>query len=111
MYRRLGACYYEMAVKYGLRLIPCGDVMQRIRHKKPFYVPDGGISLCRDGHHVSFLYGRYLLACVWVKYLLKVSLKGNTYIPYMDEVEETADEALIALIKNEVECMISTEIM
>ena len=59
MYQKLRANYYKEAQKYGLDLIPCGDVIQTLRKEKEFNVREGGISLCRDGFHMNYLYGRY----------------------------------------------------
>lgn len=66
MYQKLRANYYKEAQKYGLDLIPCGDVIQTLRKEKEFNVREGGISLCRDGFHMNCLYGRYALACTWL---------------------------------------------
>ena len=66
MYQKLRANYYKEAQKYGLDLIPCGDVIQTLRNEKEFNVREGGISLCRDGFHMNYLYGRYALACTWL---------------------------------------------
>lgn len=99
MYERLCGCYREMADKYGLRLIPCGDAIQALREEKPFRVHDGGRSLCRDGFHMSLLYGRYLLACVWLTTLFQVSLEENTFVPYDSEVENQADPEVLNTIR------------
>ena len=39
---------------------------QTLRKEKEFNVREGGISLCRDGFHMNYLYGRYALACTWL---------------------------------------------
>ena len=103
MYERLSSCYKEMAEKYELGLIPCGDVIQAMRKKPEFCVQTGGLSLCRDGFHMSYVYGRYLLACVWAKKLLGISLEGNTFVPRSVFSEEQADETLLAVIRDAVD--------
>ena len=55
---------------------------------------EGGISLCRDGFHMSIPYGRYLLACVWMKTLLSVRVSENPYVPETGEGEEAADRCV-----------------
>ena len=100
MYRRLRRCYTEMARRYGLALIPCGDVIQAVRSLHPFNVPGGGRSLCRDGFHMSLGYGRYLLACVWLKALCGVSVAQNPYTP---ESEEAVDPALLQIIRRQAD--------
>lgn len=105
MYTRSKSCYEEMAQKYDLPLIPCGDVIQALRKLEPFQYENGGLSLCRDGFHMSFLYGRYALACTWAKKLLGITLRENTYVPVDMSVEENADETLLTLIRNTVDAM------
>ena len=100
MYEKLRNCYHEAAERYDLRLIPCGDVIQLLRKMKPFIVQEGGQSLCRDGFHMQFIYGRYLLACVWVKVLFGVNIQKNGYIPITDcQPGERPDNELLAVIK------------
>lgn len=41
-------------------------MIQTLRKEKEFNVREGGISLCRDGFHMNYLYGRYALACTWL---------------------------------------------
>lgn len=103
MYERLRANYTAMAQKHGLELIPCGDVVQRVRALPPFRVQTGGRSLCRDGFHMSYGYGRYLLACTWTRKLCGVSVADNSFLPVSEEpveaetlrlVRKTVDETL-----------------
>ena len=103
MYDRLSSCYREMADKYGLELIPCGDVIQHMRGMEAFHVQSGGMSLCRDGFHMSYLYGRYLLACVWAKKLLGVSLEENSFVPVSAFTDERADAELLCRIRKIVD--------
>ncbi|HJC57646.1 MAG TPA: DUF4886 domain-containing protein [Candidatus Eisenbergiella intestinipullorum] len=91
MYERLKKCYSAMAEKYGLRLIPSGDVIQKARQQEPFRVEEGGLSLCRDGFHMSIPCGRYLLACVWTKTLFSVRLPEDPRV--LENGEEEAKEA------------------
>jgi len=103
MYERLKSCYQEMAQKYQLELIPCGDVIQQVRTLPEFCVQAGGLSLCRDGFHMSYVYGRYLTACVWAKKLAGISLKNNGFVPVSVYSDEQADEKLLAVIRNAVD--------
>lgn len=104
MYDRLRFCYYTAARHHGLLLIPSGDIIQRVRTTEPFRVSAGGRSLCRDGYHMSYSYGRYLLACVWIGRLFGVSVQNNPFIPESEEpvtpellqlLRDTADQALL----------------
>lgn len=104
MYEKLRECYYEAANRYDLRLIPCGDAIQALREKEPFIVQEGGQTLCRDGFHMHYLYGRYALACVWAKKLFGISLKDNSYFPHSHFTpEEVADENKVAVIREFVD--------
>jgi len=55
------------ADRIGADLIPTGEIIQKIRREVPeFRYEDGGLSLCRDGFHLSLDYGRYTAAAVWI---------------------------------------------
>jgi len=47
-------------------IIPCGKVIQTLRDTVPeFDYKNGGLSLCRDGFHLSENYGRFAAAITW----------------------------------------------
>ena len=100
MYERLRANYAAEAQAHGLTLIPCGDVIQRLRALPPFDVSNGGLSLCRDGFHMSLDLGRYTLALVWLKTICGVSVAGNPYVP---ENGGPAADSLLRLIRREAD--------
>ena len=102
MYQRLRRCYGEMAQKYQIRMIPSGDAVQAIRQNKMFQVPCGGLSICRDGFHMSLLYGRYLLACVWLKTLFSASLEKIVFIPCNTQTGEWAKVEVLEQIHQAV---------
>lgn len=81
MYQKLHEAYNRAAAELGVRIIPCGDVIQEVRTKEPFQYGQGGMSLCRDGFHMDFIYGRYLLSATWYEVILGKSILDNTYIP------------------------------
>lgn len=81
MFLKLSEAYRAVAKQLGIRLIPCGDVVQTLRKKEPFLYGQGGMSICRDGFHMNILYGRYLLAATWYRTLFGASVSNNTYIP------------------------------
>ena len=68
MFRRITDCA-EMANRLlGIPIIPAGDFIQYLRENtKVFDYRNGGLSLCRDGFHLSEDYGRFAAACVWYK--------------------------------------------
>lgn len=81
MYEKLCEAYSGAAAKVGVRIIPCGDVVQAAREKKPYIYAEGGMSLCRDGFHMHYIYGRYLLAATWYEIIFNKNIMDNTYIP------------------------------
>lgn len=90
MYQRLRNCYTQKAQQYKLPLIPCGDVIQELRKLPAFDVLHGGLSLCRDGFHMSFGYGRYALACTWFAMLF--GTEGNNVLKEYDPPEWSNSE-------------------
>lgn len=95
MYECLKNCYSEMAVKYQLPMIPCGDVIQEVRKLDQFNREKNGISICRDGFHMDFVYGRYLLACIWAKKLLNITLRDNRFVPELEWQKKQTDKELL----------------
>lgn len=104
MFERLQSSYFAMSQKHHMDLIPCGDIIQRVRALPPFHVPTGGRSLCRDGFHMSYGYGRYLLACAWARTLCGIDAVHNTYVPISEEevsaelldmIRRTVDEVIV----------------
>lgn len=81
MYQALRSAYQEAAKQIAVPIIPCGDAIQALRKTAPFDYPNGGISLCRDGFHMSIPYGRYLLGAVWYETLLQGNIAENPYLP------------------------------
>ena len=57
----------------GLLLIPCGQAIQNARATKL------GDTLCRDGYHLNYVYGRYTAACVWYEILTGKDVRRNKY--------------------------------
>ena len=56
-----------------LVLIPCGKAITLARQTKL------GDTLCRDGYHLNYEYGRYTAACVWYELLTGKSCCSNKY--------------------------------
>jgi hypothetical protein len=103
MFDKLCMAYAKASELVNVELIPCGNVIQKIRTVEPFIYEAGGMSLCRDGFHMHYLYGRYLLAATWYEKIFGKSILNNSYVPttvYLPE--ETADLRLIEIIKKHV---------
>lgn len=71
--------YDNLSQTLGIPIIPVGDVIQYLRQNfDEFDYKKGGLSLCRDGFHLSLDYGRFTAAAVWYKTLTgnQVNIKG-----------------------------------
>lgn len=60
--------YEKVSLKENLRIIKVGEAVQSLRAKPSFDYKNGGLSLNRDGFHLSLNYGRLLAAAVWCKF-------------------------------------------
>lgn len=60
--------YEKVSAKENLRIIRVGEAVQNLRAKPSFDYKNGGLSLNRDGFHLSLSYGRLLAAAVWCKF-------------------------------------------
>lgn len=60
--------YDEISAKEGWSVIRTGDLIAKLRENPFFDVERGGISLSRDGYHLSLNYGRGAAAGVWTKF-------------------------------------------
>lgn len=99
MYRALKECYEKVAKELSFRLIPCGDVIQSLRTYEVFDYAKGGESLCRDGYHMTLVYGRYATAATWFEFILGGNIIVNSFHP--PSIEDVIPEVeVLKLIKN-----------
>lgn len=101
MYERLRNAYQAAADELGMRLIPVGDTVQYIRENVPeFDYRNGGISLNRDGFHLSIPEGRCLAGYVWLETLTGTDCRCADYLP------DGGNAELLTLIREAVhDCM------
>lgn len=91
----------------GISYIPCGEVIQELRRHPAFDYQNGGESLCRDGFHMSLIYGRYALASTWFETLFGGDIFEADFLPQAEDVingftidsEHVTDKQKIELIK------------
>ncbi len=70
MYRRLSEVIADAAKRIDATIIPVGDAIQTVRRTVPaFDYKNGGLSLNRDDHHLSYDYGRFTAAATWFRTL------------------------------------------
>ena len=72
-----------------LQLIPCGRAIQLARESKL------GDTLCRDGYHLNYSYGRYTAACVWYEFLTgkdcrRLAYKNSDMTPQQKRLSQQA---------------------
>ena len=83
MYDEICGCNYMVLKSHHFDgFIPGGVAVQKARATKL------GDTLCRDGYHLSFTCGRYLMACLWLEVLTGKSAVGCKYMPEDMTVEE-----------------------
>lgn len=75
MWDSIQACtrYVQTIVNRQLVMVPCGAAIQNARSTKL------GDTLCRDGYHLNYVYGRYTAACVWYEILTGRDVRRNPY--------------------------------
>lgn len=76
MYNCIVDANNKVAKLINSKIIPSGKVIQLLRDTVPeFDYKNGGISLCRDGFHLSLDYGRFAVAATWLRTLTGCKLK------------------------------------
>jgi len=91
-------CYSTVSKELSLAIIPFGEVIKKLRTIPTFDYKNGGISLCRDGFHMHYVYGRYALAAIWFEYVLRGNILENKFIPSTNE-GTVVDEEDLNIIK------------
>ena len=68
MFRQIKQASEMASRSIHAELIPTGVVIQALRETvQEFNYKNGGLSLCRDGLHLSLDYGRYAAAAIWLR--------------------------------------------
>ncbi len=89
MYENIISASEKASQAHGIDICRVGEVIQRARSLSEFDYQNGGLSLCRDGFHLSLDYGRFLAGLVWYKFFCGHDVHSVTYRP------NGADEKLI----------------
>ena len=106
MYSALKKAYKQAAEDIVAPIIPAGDVIQALRKLPAFDYEKGGVSLCRDGFHISIPLGRYVLAAVWYTALTgKAAIYddfvpegcGEEDLPILQLIRDTASELVLGI--------------
>ena len=66
MYKKIKSATKEIADKLNIKIIPTGDVIQELRENyAEFDYTNNGVSLCRDGYHLTYDIGRFAASATW----------------------------------------------
>ncbi len=80
MYRCIVETSEKAAQSINAELIPTGKAIQTLRNEVPeFDYKNGGVSLCRDGFHLSLDYGRFAAAATWLHTICGVTVKADSF--------------------------------
>lgn len=83
MYDEILGCNRQVLANHPFDgFIPGGIAVQQARATKL------GDTFCRDGYHLSYTCGRYLMACLWLEVLTGQSAIGCTFMPEGMNAEE-----------------------
>lgn len=105
MYDALCDANKKAAESIGAPIIPSGDVIQYLRdNTKEFDYKNGGLSLNRDGFHLTLDYGRYAAALTWYCKLFAGKADDVLFVP-----ELCGDENLVNVIKSAVDTVLKGE--
>lgn len=80
MFDRLVAASEAAAKSINAKLIPAGKLIQTLRETVPeFDYAKGGLSLCRDGYHMTYDYGRFAVAALWLPTLTGITVEASEF--------------------------------
>ena len=105
MYEALCEANKKAAESINAPIIPSGDVIQYLRdNTKEFDYKNGGLSLNRDGFHLTLGYGRYAAALTWYCKLFDGKTEDVSFVPELCD-----DENLVNTIKSAVDTVLKGE--
>ncbi|MBR4051190.1 MAG: DUF4886 domain-containing protein [Clostridia bacterium] len=96
MYNCIRETAQKAANNIGAKIIPTGDVIQQLRTTKEFDYKNGGLTLCRDGYHLSNDYGRFAAAATW----LRTFTKKNIICESFDELDITLIKVILDTVNS-----------
>ncbi len=87
MYHRIKDTGEKAAKSICAELIPTGTVIQALRETVPeFDYKNGGLSLCRDGFHLSWDYGRFAAAATWLHTITGKKINASYFEDFNPEL-------------------------
>ena len=101
MHTRSRDCYKMASKLIDAPIIPVGDVIQYLRENvTEFDYKNGGMSLNRDGYHLTEIYGRYAAGLTFYRSLFGGDVFNNNFMPFKGDT--VADKGIIEKIKQAV---------
>lgn len=80
MYDAIVPASQAAAASIPAKIIPAGELIQTIRTTVPeFDYANGGLSLNRDGYHMTYDYGRFAVAALWLRTLTGITVKADEF--------------------------------
>jgi hypothetical protein len=79
MYQCICDTVDAFSATHQIPVIPAGKLIQNLRQTPEFDYANGGLSLCRDGAHLSLNYGRFALAALWLRKLAGITVKAEAF--------------------------------
>ena len=80
MFRCIEDACEKAARSIDAEVIPSGKVIQTLRDNVPeFDYKNGGLSLCRDGFHLSLDYGRFAAAAIWLRTITDQKIQAERF--------------------------------
>ena len=99
MYDAIVDASEKAAEKLNAPLIPVGRIIQGLRRNLPeFDYGNGGISLNRDGFHLTYDYGRFAAAATWIK---KITGK-DVFAPKFEDFDPVILEKICNFVNKEI---------
>lgn len=87
MFNSIKEASKKAAETINAKLIPTGTVIQTLRETVPeFNYKNGGVSLCRDGFHLSLDYGRFAAAATWLHTITGQKIKVTKFEDFNTEL-------------------------
>ena len=80
MYECLEDAYAKAAATIPAKIIPAGTLIQTLRETVPeFDYAKGGMTLNRDGYHLTRDYGRFAVAALWIRTLTGATVEAAEF--------------------------------
>ena len=87
MYKCIEDASEKAAHSIDAVVIPSGKIIQTLRDKVPeFDYKNGGLSLCRDGFHLSLDYGRFAAAATWLRTITGQKIQADQFEGFNSEI-------------------------